>query len=212
MAARLSDSEAKVILTAWPLRPRDDFFPGGPWLRAQPKDGATTGPRLLRPATDDFSARTQPDGLWLAFNAPPGGGPPVAVSTFVVEVCRTMQNLNDKRSRFASAHAALLVEVPAAWLQRSVPVQGGATPSRYGLAGFAVPPTDDLYLPVRSVRVLYALPNDVRAKPTESRLFSQQKGRLALEAHEYLTRHSALGHTNAPTRRLVRSALASHVA
>ena len=70
---------------------------------------------------------------------------------------------------------------------------------------------DDVYLPVRSVRVVYALPNDLRQKAAESRLFNQQRGRLALEAHEYLVRHSGLGPTNQQTRRLIRTALASHV-
>src|SRR5438093_1347367 len=42
-------------------------MPNGPWLRAQPPDKVSVGPRLVRPGSVEFTPRTQPDGLWLAF-------------------------------------------------------------------------------------------------------------------------------------------------
>jgi hypothetical protein len=60
------------------------------------------------------------------------------------------------------------------------------------------------------MRVLLALPNDERSKNAESRLYDKLKGTLALEAHEYLARHSALSPTNAEMRQLVRRMLSRH--
>lgn len=107
----------------------------------------------------------------------------------------------------------MLVELYRPWLRRQVSIESGAKRPRHELAGFAELPDEEIiYLPVRSVRVLYALPNDDRRRPAESRLFDRLKGRLALEAHEYLIRHSGLAPTNPQTRALVRAALGSHVA
>jgi hypothetical protein len=150
--------------------------------------------------------------LWLAFNAAGRDGFPDSVAVFAIEVCQTMQNLNDKRSRFAAAHAALLVDVQRAWLAHGIPVEGGAKRARSDVAGFDSVPAEDILVPVSSVRVLYALPNDKRLNPAQSKLFNREKRRVALEAHEYLTRHSALTPNNKGTRLLVRSALSSHVA
>jgi hypothetical protein len=170
------------------------------------------GPRFYRPGSAEFSPRTQPDGLWLSFFARPGDQAPVAVSAFAVEVCGSGQNLADKRSRYAPAHAALLVEIGQAWLIQNVQVQRGWSKPRWELTGkFRRKPSDDLHLPVRALRILFALPNDVRRNKSESRLYDKLKGSLALEAHEYLVRHSALSPTHPELRGLIRTMLVSHV-
>lgn len=192
-------------------------MPTGPWLRAQPRDGRTVGPRFRRPGSLDFTARTQPDGLYLSFFRPADEASAVAVSAFVIEVCGSGQNLADKRSRFAPAHAALLVEVEHEWLLDRVVVQGGGEQPRWKLSrAFDEEPKSvlqrrPLVLPVRTLRVLYALPNDYRPKPNESRIYDKLKGSLALEAHEYLVRHAALDLRNPLLRELVRRMLSPQI-
>jgi hypothetical protein len=203
---RLSDGDAKTVLRGWPLCPGTKLMPGSQWLRAQPPDGSTVGPRLIRPASTEFTAHTQPDGLWVSFLRRQGYARPDAVSVFAVEVSRTAQNLADKRSRYAPGHAALLVSVTRGWLLGDVPRPNSGTRPRWELADvFDDEPTEDLFLPVRSVRVLFAVPND------GSRLYQQLRGALALEAHEYLAPHSALSHTNPNLRELVSRILAPHI-
>src|SRR5713101_8680510 len=211
MALRLDAAGATRVLGDWPLRPGEKLMPGGPWLRAQPPDGSTTGPRFVRPGSVEFSSHTQPDALWLSFFRPAGGAAPVAVSAFAVEVCGSGQNLADKRSRYAPAHAALLIEVGTQWLLQEVDVQGGGSKPRWKLVkAFKKRPKRVLRLPVRSLRVLFALPNDKRLKQHESTLYDKLKGTLALEAHEYLARHSSLSPTNPKLRKLIRRMLSPH--
>ena len=75
---------------------------------------------------------------------------------FAIEVCGTMQNLLDKRSRYAPSLHSLLVCCPAPWLNRPVPDYGSVP--RWQLTGLLEQPADHpLILPVRDMRVLYAL-------------------------------------------------------
>jgi len=207
--SQLRDSEAKRILENWALRPREALMPGGNWLRAQPPDGVSTGPRLFRAASAEFSPRTQPDGMWLRFHRPDEDAPPTAVSVFAIEVCGSAVNFADKRSRYAPAHTALLVEIRAAWLQTLVALQNSGWRARWRLTqAFDSEPEDDLSLPVRSLRVMYALPN-LKDEDHES-LYDQLRDAVALEAHEFLVPHSKLGATNAQIRQLVCRALSPH--
>lgn len=118
---------------------------------------------------------------------------------------RTSQNFADKRARYSAGHAALILTLDKAWLLREVDRQNGGTRPRWVLTSrFDAAPTRDFKLPVRSVRVLFAMPNDAAAD------FKRLRGAVALEAHEYLVPHSALSHTNPRLRELVRGMLASH--
>jgi hypothetical protein len=101
--------------------------------------------------------KTQPDGLWLHIRPEDGFADAVAV-----EVSRSTQNLNDKRSRYAPATHSLVVDCPLAWLLAEVKLQGGGRRPRWQAAGtFDQRPTADLTFAVRLLRVLYALPNDL---------------------------------------------------
>lgn len=206
---RISDDEAKQQLLTWPRRPRTWFPDGQRWLRAQPVDGRSTAPRLNRPGVRDFTAWTQPDGLWISLAN--DTTQPVSAALLVVEVCGTWQNLADKRSRYSPSNSALLVHLSAAWLSERVRVQHGAMPQRWTLLdAFEEQPTADLRLPVRSLRVLYSLPNDVHPRKRDSMMYCQAKDSLALEAHEFIAPHSALGSTNPQLRELVGRMLTPH--
>ena len=159
---RLSDNEAKRLLRRWPVRPTN-LMPGGPWLRAQPPDRRTTGPTLRKAGSGEFTSRTQPDGLWIALSSHSLGRSPDSAAVFAVEVCGNTQNLADKRSRYAPATSALLVEVQFGWLYEEVQIQHGAKRPRWVLSGAfrEAPREEDIWLPVSTLRVLYAVPNEV---------------------------------------------------
>ncbi len=179
----LSDGEGKERLRAWPQRPREFFVTStsvGFWLRAQPPDGGPAGPTLVSPGATLFAA--QPDGLWLWFSELD------FVDVIAVDVCRKTQNLNDKRSRYMPTTHALLVDCSAAWLTTVISLQGGGQRARWQACGtIAAAPTQDVRLPVRHLRVLYALPNDLY----DDWLLSVTPG-----AHEFFCRHSSLGSHN----------------
>lgn len=154
---KLSDSEAKKILKGWPNRTKKLWaIPGrhGFWMRGQPKDGDAGGPRLAAPGTKYFA--TQPDALWVYFHGEE------CCDAVVIEVCGTVQNLNDKRSRYIPASHSLILNAGKEWLQESIGVQRGGLKSRWeaAISLASTQPKADLAIPVRHLRVIYALPDD----------------------------------------------------
>jgi len=153
-ADKLSDAEAKQILLSWPTRTVIWPPPGGTgyWLQAQPKSGNIAGPRISSPGATQF--RTQPDGLWAFFHS---FG---SCDLVAVEVCGTIQNLNDKRSRYIPSSHSLVLSVSMDWFNLPIAIQGGGLRTRWESTGtMTSAPVTDLNLPVRHLRVLYALPN-----------------------------------------------------
>ena len=152
---KLKDSEAKSILLGWPASTGDLWPPpqdDGRWIRGQPIDGKSSGPRIISPGAKLFS--TQPDGLFVYFN---GTG---SCDLVVIEVCGSIQNLNDKRSRYIPSSHSLLLMCRKKWLHENIRVKGGGNKPRWEVAGtLPDPPEVDLTVPIRHLRVLYALPN-----------------------------------------------------
>lgn len=149
------DNEVRRSLAAWPQRP-----PGmqpspkqpGTWLRARPENGRpATQPYLKVPGASRL--RTLPDGLYLHFS--PNADEPY-VDILCIEACGTVQNLMDKRSRFAPSVTSLLAVCPVDWLL--TPAQPGSTVPRWRLIRMLKrEPREPLVLPVRDARVLFAL-------------------------------------------------------
>jgi hypothetical protein len=123
---------------------------------------------------------TEPDGLWLAIGDEPKAE---ASSTFadcmIIEVCGTRQNLFDKRSRYASRTDSLVVDIRHEWLDEEIPTRGRGGPrrSRREVLRHRLPEDGVIRLPVRHVRVLYALPDP---------LFLQVARGLPMQAFEFL--------------------------
>ncbi len=146
------DAVVRARLNSWPQRP-----PGlgagrrkGAWMRGRPA-GNFHNPFLKLPGSDRF--RTLPDGLWLNF-----AGTPVEpyVDIFAVEACGTLQNLLDKRSRFAPSTQSLLAVCPVPWLLE--PVAAGDETPRWQLTGLLrAEPIQPFILPVRDLKVMYGL-------------------------------------------------------
>lgn len=155
MADKALDNLVKERLRGWPqcppgLRPR----PGRPaaWLRGRPVgDVDACHPFLKLPGSDRL--RTLPDGLWLNFSGTPAEP---YVDIFAVEACGSLQNLLDKRSRFAPSTHSMLAVCPVPWLL--APTGGGDKRPRWQATGVMLhEPVVQFVLPVRDLRVLYAL-------------------------------------------------------
>ena len=122
------------------------------WMRARPTDViGVYQPFLKLPGSDRL--RTLPDGLWLCF-----GGTPVEifVDIFAVEACGSLANMLDKRSRFAPSTHSMLASCPLPWLLAAVSAED-RTPRWQAVGVLRQEPTSALVIPVRDIRVLYAL-------------------------------------------------------
>lgn len=149
-----------------------------PWLRAQPKndgDYATT-PSIL--TAGNTALKTQPDGMFIR---PMNGFKSLDVVCF--EVCSSLPNLQDKRSRYSPSTASLIVETPAKWWNE--PVHGNV--SRWQKAA---PPDedddtyeDDDWYPIRYIRIVYVL--------RKAHIDNFRQNGVA-EGHEYFLRNRSL--------------------
>ncbi len=149
------DALVRTRLRQWPQRP-----PGldGPrtgrdgWLRGRPSDTTSPcHPFLKLPGSDRL--RTLPDGLWLNFAGTPAEP---FVDILAIEACASLPNLLDKRSRFAPSTHSLLAVCPVPWLL--APVTANDLTPRWQATGVLIhQPTSTLCLPVRDIRVMYAL-------------------------------------------------------
>lgn len=154
-AVRSLDALVRARLQTWPQHPPGLPRRGGAddrWLRGRPAEiSGICNPFLKLPGSQRL--RTLPDGLWLHF-----GGSVVDpfVDIFAIEACGSLQNLLDKRSRFAPSTQSLLTVCPIPWLL--APVGGGETMPRWEATGLLRrEPVTPLVLPVRDLRVMYGL-------------------------------------------------------
>jgi hypothetical protein len=182
---RSLDALVRARLRQWPQRP-----PGlgrterHRWLRGRPSDVAgICHPFLKLPGSRTL--RTLPDGLWLHFG---GTSLEPFVDIFAIEACASLPNLLDKRSRFAPSTHSLLAVCPMPWLLG--PTSATDPTPRWRTTGILrEPPQQALVLPVRDVRVLYAL------KPRHYRAFAASR---VPQAHEYFMPMETLVAEGAP--------------
>jgi hypothetical protein len=146
------DAMVRSRLRRWPQRP-----PGlarrapDAWLRGRPAEVGICQPFLKFPGSDRL--RTLPDGLWLNFG---GNAAEPFVDIFAIEACSSLQNLLDKRSRFAPSTQSLLAVCPVPWLLAPA-IPDDDTPRWKATGILNDPPTSALVLPVRDMRVMYGL-------------------------------------------------------
>ena len=125
------------------------------WLRGRPSEVTTVGnPYLKLPGSTKL--RTLPDGLWLNFGGTPDDP---FVDILAIEACSTLQNLLDKRSRFAPSTHSLLAVCPLEWLLAPI-THNDNTPRWRAARIFREEPRSAASIPVREMRVLYGLKND----------------------------------------------------
>jgi hypothetical protein len=171
------DSQVKERLKLWPQHPPGALGRNN-WLRGRPTDGQLRcHPYLKLPGSTRW--RTLPDGLWLNFG---GTAWDPYVDIFAVEACGTLQNLLDKRARFAPSTHSLLAVCPVAWLLAPVAI-GDPTP-RWKATGLLLrEPAAPFVLPVRDMHVMYGL------KPQHYLGFARHQ---LPHAHEYIVPIDAL--------------------
>lgn len=146
------------------------------WFRARPKNNHSSAkaPSISYPRAEKF--HTWPDGLWLNL------GQRGVVDVFSVEVCGSIQNLHDKRSRYSSVGGGLTIFCPKAWLLEEVTIYGRQRKPRFQHLGLSRVSTD-WHLPIRYLRVLYALPDNKMKDWREN---------IVPASHEYFAGHSLL--------------------
>ena len=126
------------------------------WLRGRPTEDETRicNPFLKIPGSTRL--RTLPDGLWLNFG---GTYTEPFVDILAIEACSTIQNLLDKRSRFAPSTHSLMCVCPTEWLL--APISETDPTPRWKTTGVILhEPFMDVIIPVREMRVLYGLKKD----------------------------------------------------
>lgn len=156
-APKYEDAAVRARLKQWPQCPpgsseasADPHARPTTWLRGRPSE--LNGAFLRWPGSLQ-RLRTKPDGLWLNF----GGSPrDFYVDIFAIEACCSLSNLQDKRSRFAPSTQSLLAVCPLSWLLAPVSAED-ATPRWQATRIMRREPDADLCLPVRDIRVMYAL-------------------------------------------------------
>jgi hypothetical protein len=126
------------------------------WLRGRPSEDEVriSSPFLKIPGSTRL--RTLPDGLWLNFG---GTFAEPFVDFLAIEACSTIQNLLDKRSRFAPSTHSMMCVCPALWLLAPV-TETDPTPRWRMTRVIPREPFMDVIMPVREMRVLYGLKND----------------------------------------------------
>jgi len=154
------DRQVRRRLRHWPQHP-----PGmGPrlrerdaWMRGRPcadnEYNAGNAPFLKLPGSNRL--RTLPDGLWLNFG---GTVQEPFVDIFAVEACSSLANLLDKRSRFSPTVHSLMTVCPVPWLLGPF-TPNDPTPRWQATGVVRFEPQQPLVLPVRDIRVMYALLN-----------------------------------------------------
>ncbi len=81
------------------------------------------------------------------------------VDILAIEACSTIQNLLDKRSRFAPSTHSLMCVCPTEWLL--APISETDPTPRWKTTGVILhEPFMDVIMPVREMRVLYGLKKD----------------------------------------------------
>lgn len=198
---RSLDHLVRTRLQQWPQRPpgigRSRTQNDG-WLRGRPSDKSIScHPFLKLPGSNRL--RTLPDGLWLNF----GGSPAEPfVDIFAIEACGSLPNLLDKRSRFAPSTHSMLAVCPVPWLLADV-TTSDPTPRWKATGVLRAEPAVALVLPIRDIRVMYAL------KKHQYQNFAQCQ---LPHPHEYFVPMEALvaenGHENPAMRELVSRASA----
>jgi len=176
------DALVRQKLRTWPQHPPGladhDMGASGCWMRARPGTiDNLDNPYLKLPGSNRL--KTVPDGLWLCFG---GTEKDSFVDLFAIEACGSFQNLLDKRSRFSPSMHSWLAVCPLEWLMQPVSLTNTMTRWRYsGL--LRAEPRSPLVLPVRDIRVMYAL------RPRQYEYFAASQ---IPHAHEFFAPMSAL--------------------
>jgi hypothetical protein len=158
------------------------------WIRCRPSgDPADRRPQpvLVLAGSELFS--TEPDGMWGYFRGIQ------CVDVIVFEICGTTQNFYDKRARYLSTGASLVMRIPGRWFNGTMRLQNGGSATRQRSAGTfgstALSQSNPFYIPVRALRAVFVFPDDK---------YKDWKDNMAPAGHEFFMRHSSFESGNSP--------------
>jgi hypothetical protein len=154
----------------------------GYWIRGRVGAKAPGHPVILPPGLT--KGVTQPDAMWIYLLTG-------YADVICFEHCNKKQNLYDKRSRYIPASHSLLLRLPRTWLNGAIPVTNG-NKHRWDAfeTGLAAPNANEVVVPIRFLRVFYALPQ---------KLYTEWKSNQTPTGYEFYCRHSSLTTINSPT-------------
>ena len=175
----MKDKTAKNLLRAWPscttkwgVQKKHIL-----WMRARPIIGKVKSPQLRVPGSKHF--KLQPDGLWVLLMSKEG-----FTDIIAMEVCSSEVNFHSKRSRYLPLGSSLMIQIPKIWLKQERRFGKGKDSPTWRLTGsFTEEPEKDLMLPVRFLRVLFFLSDD---------LYSRAYSNIVPAGHEYFSPLSGL--------------------
>jgi hypothetical protein len=142
------------LLTRWSQLVCDNGR-NAPPVSPPPARAATDGCGAARPSEQALATRSSSCLAAIGCAPCPTAEEPF-VDIFAVEACSSLQNLLDKRSRFAPSTHSLLAVCPVPWLLAPVTAKD-PTPRWEATGVLRHAPVTTVYLPVRDIRVMYAL-------------------------------------------------------
>ncbi len=163
---KITDKKAKFIL--------DDKWPeftdrivshlrGHHCIRARPSNSKSPLPQII--SGGSWMNKIQPDGLYIYF------WPDSFADIFCIEVCGSVQNLHEKRSRYMPTHSRIAIKIYRKWLEEKIKYRTKMK-ARWEVTGlsFWEDGFDPKDLPdswefdIRMLRVLYFLPDEIYQK------------------------------------------------
>jgi hypothetical protein len=82
------------------------------------------------------------------------------VDVLFIEVCGTLANFGDKRSRYLPTHETRGITFTRDWFKKEIRWSGGTTKPIWSYLGLPSTPEEDIHAPIRALRVLYTLTDD----------------------------------------------------
>jgi hypothetical protein len=149
----VNDQEGKAILRRWP-----DTTSLFRW-RGDRKVVKAHPPSPLAPlATLGVqSSKTYADGAYVNLQWTGSQRMYATADVLFIEVCGSLANLGDKRSRYLPRHEARCLTLQKKWFNKSIRWAGGTERQIFRAIGLSDCPNSDVYALVRALRVLYVL-------------------------------------------------------
>ncbi len=158
----MRDREGKAILRHWPDSTRLFNLPSGArFLKAFPP-----GRLVSFIVFGANSPVTEADGAYVDVHRPLTPEVLPSADVLFIEICGSgLTNLRDKRSRYLPVHEARGLAFTKAWFTKPVkrPGAGGQRPA-WKAMGLTSAPNKKLYALIRTVRVVYVVPDSLLAK------------------------------------------------
>jgi hypothetical protein len=149
----VTDQEGKAILRRWPdttalFRWKNDVKV----LRAHPPSP------LAQLSTFGVNSRkTYSDGAYVNLKLRDDSNAVTFVDVLFIEICGSLANLGDKRSRYLPTHETRGITFTREWFKKEIRWAGGATRPIWYYLGMSSIPEEDVHAPIRALRVLYTV-------------------------------------------------------